>query len=38
MNILQAAGLEAVAIPWQEIFPTLSQEKPAITIDDFIDD
>ncbi|NHJ84092.1 MAG: DUF91 domain-containing protein [Asgard group archaeon] len=36
MNILQANNLEAVEVPWQEIFPALSTEKPAITIDDFL--
>ncbi|MHA1125279.1 MAG: endonuclease NucS [Candidatus Heimdallarchaeota archaeon] len=36
MNVLQVNGLEAVAVPWQEIFPVLSNEKPAVTLEDFM--
>ena len=36
MNVLQVNGLEAVAVPWQEIFPTLSHEKPTVTLEDFM--
>jgi RecB family endonuclease NucS len=36
MNVLQVNGLEAVAVPWQEIFPTLSNEKPTVTLEDFM--
>lgn len=38
MNILNVNKLEAVEVPWQEIFPALSKEKPSITMDDFISD
>lgn len=38
MNVLEANNLEAVAVPWQEIFPALSSEKPSTTLDDFFDD
>lgn len=36
MNVLQVNGLEAVAVPWQEIFPALSNEKPTVTLEDFM--
>ncbi len=35
MNVLNVNDLEAVEVPWQEIFPALSNEKPSITIDEF---
>ena len=35
MNVLSVNNLEAVEVPWQEIFPALSTEKPAVTMDDF---
>lgn len=35
MNVLNVNELEAVEIPWQEIFPALSMEKPKVTMDDF---
>ncbi|MFW9924640.1 MAG: endonuclease NucS [Candidatus Thorarchaeota archaeon] len=37
MNILEANNLEAVEVPWQEIFPALANEKPSITLDDFME-
>ncbi|MBN1328276.1 MAG: endonuclease NucS [Candidatus Heimdallarchaeota archaeon] len=37
MAVLQANNLEAVAVPWQEIFPSLSNEKPSTTLDDFLE-
>ncbi|HUT82917.1 MAG TPA: endonuclease NucS [Candidatus Bathyarchaeia archaeon] len=37
MAVLQANDLEAVAVPWQEIFPSLSSEKPSATLDDFLE-
>ncbi|NHJ06040.1 MAG: DUF91 domain-containing protein [Candidatus Heimdallarchaeota archaeon] len=36
LNVLQTNNLEAVEVPWQEIFPAISNEKPKITIEDFI--
>ncbi|MBD3189191.1 MAG: DUF91 domain-containing protein [Candidatus Heimdallarchaeota archaeon] len=36
MNILEAANLEALAIPWQEIFPANIKRK-RVTIDQFFD-
>ncbi|MCE7744148.1 MAG: DUF91 domain-containing protein [Candidatus Heimdallarchaeota archaeon] len=38
MNILQVNDLEAVAVPWQEIFPSLANEKPTVTLEDFMSD
>jgi RecB family endonuclease NucS len=38
MNILQVSDLEAVAVPWQEIFPSLANEKPSVTLEDFMSD
>ena len=38
MNILQVNNLEAVAVPWQEIFPSLANEKPSVTLEDFMSD
>jgi len=38
MNILQANELEAIAVPWHEIFPPFSNERPEITLDDFMDE
>ncbi|HUU77972.1 MAG TPA: endonuclease NucS domain-containing protein [candidate division Zixibacteria bacterium] len=35
LNVLQTNNLEAVEVPWQEIFPAISNEKPKITIEDF---
>ena len=35
MNVLQLAELEAVAVPWEEIFPPLAKEKP-VTMDQFL--
>ncbi|MHA1211039.1 MAG: endonuclease NucS domain-containing protein [Candidatus Heimdallarchaeota archaeon] len=35
--VLQANNLTAVAVPWQEIFPTLANERPSTTLDDFLD-
>jgi len=36
MNVLQVNGLEAVAVPWQEIFPSLANERPTVTLEDFM--
>ncbi|NHJ48787.1 MAG: DUF91 domain-containing protein, partial [Asgard group archaeon] len=36
MNIIEANNLEAVAINWLEIFPALANEKPSVTLEDFI--
>ena len=36
MNVLTANNLEAVEVPWQEIFPSLANEKPNVTMDDYI--
>ena len=36
MNVLTANNLEAVEVPWQEIFPSLANEKPKVTMDDYI--
>jgi RecB family endonuclease NucS len=38
MNILQVNDLEAVSVPWQEIFPSLANEKPTVTLEDFMSD
>ncbi len=38
MNVLKANNLEAVEVPWQEIFPSLANEKPKVTMDDYIKD
>jgi hypothetical protein len=35
---MQVNKLEAVAVPWQEIFPSLAYEKPSVTLDDFLSD
>ncbi|NHK30613.1 MAG: DUF91 domain-containing protein [Asgard group archaeon] len=37
MAILETNNLEAVAVNWLEIFPALANEKPAVTMDDFIE-
>jgi RecB family endonuclease NucS len=37
MAILETNELEAVAVNWLEIFPALANEKPAVTMDDFIE-
>ena len=37
MAILETNNLEAVAVNWLEIFPALANEKPAVTMEDFIE-
>lgn len=37
MAILETNSLEAVAVNWLEIFPALANEKPAVTMEDFIE-
>ncbi|NHJ38533.1 MAG: DUF91 domain-containing protein [Asgard group archaeon] len=38
MAILETNGLEAVAVNWLEIFPAIANEKPSVTMEDFITD
>ena len=37
MNILDANNFEAIAIPWQIIFPPMANEKPKTTLDTFLE-
>lgn len=38
MRFLSENNLDAVAITWQEIFPSLSHEKPSVTLESFFEE